>query len=316
MGIRNPSGDEFYTRLSDIEYELKNYKPFFKNKRVYCNCDDARWSNFWWYFITNFEHLELKSIDATCYHESQHGEHWKYKGGCDPEVLREAARTRNHELIFPYCEYEVLENEGGFEDQNNIIESIDIVVTNPPFSLFRNFISYVSKKQKQFLVIGPMTAIGYTELFPLIRDNKMWLGYSSPKDFWRPEGLPETPVLTRWFTNLETKKRSQIFECYSRYNENDYPKYDTVDGIEVSKCTEIPCDWTGWMGVPISFLDHYNPKQFEMVGEMVTTKKSEYNFGYPYINGKKKFARLLIRWRPEAMPEIRKGEYNDIIVYN
>ena len=321
--------DEYYTRLEDIEYELKNYKPFFKNKRIYCNCDDARWSNFWWYFVTNFTHLGLKSIDATCYHDGQHGEHWRYEGNCDPEVLREAARTRNHPLIFPYCKYEVLDNDGSFQYQDKILNETDVVVTNPPFSLFRDFIDCLFKYEKDFLIIGNNNAIVYNNVFPKIKENKIWFGLTKANKFMTPSGK-EAQVSSYWYTNIDNIKRHKRIEYYTRYNEKNNPAYeDHPEAIDVSKINDIPCDWTGIIGVPITFLDAYCPDQFEILEHYepaIDLEKAKLRHGFKeyvsrqkYVNGKlcqKTYHRMFIRWKPEAMPEIRKTEHGEIVVYN
>ena len=287
---RAAKNDEFYTRLWDIEQELKYYKEFFRGKRVYCPCDDANWSNFWKYFAMNFEHLGLKSLDATCFHEGQHGEHWHYEGG--------------------YCDYEIFEDEGGFQNRNDILAKTDIVVTNPPFSLFREFVNWID--DRDYVIIGPETAQTYKESLPRIVSGRMGLGYTHVKEFDKPDGGVKNFGNICWYTSLDIPKRHIKLEFYSRYNEQEYPHYDNYDAINVSKVNKIPCDYTGIMGVPITFLGKFCPEQFEILG---TTRYHDGNDSandINYINGKLSFQRYLIRWKPEAMPRINE---KGVIIY-
>lgn len=174
------------------------------------------------------------------------------------------------------------------------MKEADIVVTNPPFSIIRDYIAQLDEYNKKFIFIGPQNIITYKEVFPLIKDNKLWLGYTHPKEFITPNGTQKFGNIS-WFTNLETKKRKEDLLLYKKYNAKDYPKYDNYNAINVDKVKDIPMDYYGVMGVPITFLDSYNPNQFEIVGAMTTTKVEGDNYGYPYINGEKKYARILIK---------------------
>lgn len=301
--------DEFYTQLEDIENELKYYKDYFKGKVVYCNCDgflNEEKSNFFVYFSLNYEFLGLKGLICTKYNPNGKGRKYEYYGDLNGN------NYPDEEEIFTSD----LEGDGDFRSEEciEILKKCDIVCTNPPFSLFRQYVAQLFEYKKDFLIIGNVNAISYKEVFPLIKENKMWLGVSSfnkgmyfgvPDDYTYADtykfdrernGKKVMRVSSIcWFTNLDHKKRHEELVLYKKYNEEEYPKYDNYDAIEVSKVTDIPMDYYGVMGVPITFLDKYCPEQFEIVGQMMTTKVTEFNFGYPYINGKKKFARLLIK---------------------
>lgn len=271
--------DEFYTRLYDIEMELKHYKDHFKGKVIYCNCDDARHSNFHKYFALNFNTLGLKKLISTAYKADGQGVCHIYEGD-DDEVK-----------VTP------LKGDGDFRSEEcvELLKEADIVVTNPPFSLFREFVAQLVEYGKQFIIIGNMNAITYKEIFPLIKDNKMWLGHKDVKEFVQPNGEIKKFGNIGWFTNLPTEKRNQPIDLYKHYNPEEYPKYDNYDAIEVSKVADIPMDYDGVMGVPITFLNKYCPTQFEIVAQMDNTKVDENNFGYPFVNGEKKYARILIK---------------------
>ena len=271
--------DEFYTLLSDIENELAHYKQHLKGKIVYCPCDDPNWSNFYLYFKDNFEVLGLERLIATYYLEGRTSFKREYDGAKETDML--------------------LNGSGDFRSAEcqNILEEADIVVTNPPFSLFREFVSLLIQKQKQFLIIGNMNAITYKEIFKLIKQNKLWLGINPVKEFLQPDGTIKKFGNILWFTNLSHFKRNQPVDLYKTYNNQDYPKYDNYDAIEVSKVVNIPEDYYEPIGVPITFLDKYCPEQFEILGAMTTTKVDEYNFGYPYLAGKKVYARIIIKRR-------------------
>ena len=301
--------DEFYTQLEDIENELKYYKDYFKGKVVYCNCDgflNKEKSNFFMYFSLNYEFLGLKGLICTKYNPNGKGRKYEYYGDLNGN------NYPDEEEIFTSD----LEGDGDFRSEEciEILKKCDIVCTNPPFSLFRQYVAQLFEYKKDFLIIGNVNAISYKEVFPLIKENKMWLGVSSfnkgmyfgvPDDYTYADtykfdrernGKKVMRVSSIcWFTNLDHKKRHEELVLYKKYNEEEYPKYDNYDAIEVSKVTDIPMDYEGIMGVPITFLDKYCPEQFEIVGQMMTTKVTEFSFGYPYIDGKKKFARLLIK---------------------
>ena len=301
--------DEFYTQLEDIENELKYYKDYFKDKVVYCNCDgflNEEKSNFFVYFSLNYEFLGLKGLICTKYNPNGKGKKYEYYGDLNGN------NYPDEEEIFTSD----LEGDGDFRSEEciELLKKCDIVCTNPPFSLFRQYVAQLFEYKKDFLIIGNVNAISYKEVFPLIKENKMWLGVSSfnkgmyfgvPDDYTYADtykfdrernGKKVMRVSSIcWFTNLDHKKRHEELLLYKKYNTEEYPKYDNYDAVEVSKVTDIPMDYDGVVGVPITFLDKYCPTQFEIVGQMMTTKVTEFNFGYPYINGKKKFARLLIK---------------------
>ena len=300
--------DEFYTQLEDIENELKYYKDYFKGKVVYCNCDgflNEEKSNFFVYFSLNYEFLGLKGLICTKYNPNGKGKKYEYYGDLNGNNYPDEEEVFTSEL----------EGDGDFRSEEciELLKKCDIVCTNPPFSLFRQYVAQLFEYNKDFLIIGNVNAISYKEVFPLIKENKMWLGVSitsGGRKFVVPDNYPLNAAgcgidengkkyimvkCVRWFTNLDHKKRHEELLLYKKYNTDEYPKYDNYDAIEVGKTKDIPMDYNGIMGVPITFLDKYCPTQFEIVGQMMTTKVTEFNFGYPYIDGKKKFARVLIK---------------------
>lgn len=265
--------DEFYTKMSDIEKELKHYKGHFRDKVVFCNCDDPETSNFWKYFELNFEFLGLKKLIATHYEDSKPS----YKlelvrdenGDCriDSQDIVKTPLVQNGDFRSPEC--------------IEIMDSADIIVTNPPFSLFREYIALLLEHQKSFLVIGSQNNVTYREIFPLLKDNKLWLGYHSGDmefvvpDYYKPRATryrEENGIKYRsmgnicWFTNLDIEKRHENLILYKAYSESEYYEYINYNGINVNKVAEIPCDYNGVMGVPITFMDKYNPEQFEIMG--------------------------------------------------
>ena len=296
---KRAKNDEFYTQLSDIENELKHYKNHFAGKVVYCNCDDARKSNFFRFFQKKFKDYGLKKLVTTSYNEDGHGSVLVYEGDTNGNGKLDDNEVKVSEL----------KGNGDFRSEEciELLKEADIVVTNPPFSLFRDYIAMLVEYGKKFLVIGNQNAITYKEIFPLIKENKLWTGNNMVKTFRVPqvtnkncEVLPNGDIIAKfgsicWFTNLDIKKRHEEITLYKKYNEEEFPKYDNYDAIEVSKVCEIPKDYDGIMGVPITFLYRYNPSQFEIVGQMANTSITETNFGYPFVNGKRKYARLLIK---------------------
>lgn len=257
---KRAKNDEFYTQLSDIEKELRHYKQHFKGKVVFCNCDDPEWSNFWKYFTLNFEHLGLAKLVATHYAQGEPSYKLEYFGVGQPPVQTP------------------LIGDGDFRSDEcvELLKEADVVVTNPPFSLFREYVAQLVEHQKQFLIIGNNNAITYKEIFKHIKENRLWLGVSPRSmQFKQPDGSLKD-VNACWFTNLPHQKRNEELILFRTYagNENLYPKYDNYDAIEVSKVTDIPVDYAGVMGVPITFLDKYNPEQFEIVG----ISKTWFNF--------------------------------------
>ena len=305
--------DEFYTQLADIENELKHYRHHFKGKTVFCNCDDPRVSNFFHYFSHRFESLGLKKLITTCYknqdmdlfstHESEKAVMLVYEGDKNGDRIPNAEEIGITEL----------QGDGDFRSAESIalLKEADIVVTNPPFSLFREYVAQLMEFDKKFIIIGNQNAITYKEIFSLIQDFRLWLGYKAgdmsfkvPSDYemretrsWRDEEGNNWRSLGNacWFTNLDHSKRHEDLDLYKTYTPEEYPKYDNYDAINVDKTKDIPADYAGAMGVPITFLDKYNPDQFEIIGAMTTTKIDEYNFGYPFINSKKIYARILIK---------------------
>ncbi len=275
--------DEFYTQLADIEKELKHYKDHFRGKVVLCNCDDPRVSNFFVYFSQNFEQLGLKRLITTCYknqsrdlfsqHDSEHAIYLEYTGD------RNNNRVPDPEEIG----LKHLKGDGDFRSQECIalLKQADIVVTNPPFSLFREYVEQLIEFEKKFLMIGHMNALHYQEIFKLIKENKMWLGngFENGNAFFETPGGeqygggvydPETGLVkfrnVAWFTNLEHQRRHEELILFKKYNDEEFPNYDNLDAIEVSKIKDIPIDYFGAMGVPDTFLAKYNPDQFELIG--------------------------------------------------
>ena len=273
--------DEFYTQLSDIENELYHYREHFEGKTILCNCDDPFESNFFKYFALNFEFLKLKKLIAVAYADSLIVKARTCNGhGYVAEMS--FARDVNGDTAFDWTDImEMLHNgdikitdlqgKGDFRDKEclDLLDEVDIVVTNPPFSLFREYVSVLMEHKKKFLIIGNKNAITYKEIFPLLKNNEMWLGYCVPKDFVIPNGGLSNKLggLTRWFTNLDISKRHENLILFKRYREDPsfYPKYDNYDAINVDKVKYIPEDYAGVVGVPITFLDNYNPAQFEVI---------------------------------------------------
>ena len=317
--------DEFYTQLSDIEKELRHYKEHFKSKTVFCNCDDPRISNFFHYFSHNFEHLGLKRLITTCYKSSQMELFSKHDEENAIYLEYEGDKNRNKVPDTEEIGIKYLKGDGDFRSEEciELLKQSDIVVTNPPFSLFRQYLAQLIEYEKKFLIIGNLNGVAYKEVFPLLKDNKVWLGpsiYSGGREFEVPEHFVDMEKFTgeirngkyyqsvmgvRWYTNLPHKKRNEELILFRKYksNEKDYPKYDNYDAIEVSKVKTIPKDYDGVMGVPISFLDKYNPKQFEILGIMNTGEENpgiRYKntpHGRPIINGVEKYIRFLIKRR-------------------
>lgn len=232
-----------------------HYKKHFKDKIVFCNCDDPTWSAFWKYFHLNFAELGLKKLISTHYDREEATYKMEYTGGDDNDI--EAG------LKTP------LEGNGDFRNQEclDLLDECDIVVTNPPFSLFRDYVAVLMEHEKKFLIIGNKNAITYKEFFPLLKDDEVWIGCNSPAEFSTPDGMTKKlNGLTRWFTNLDVAKRHEKLILWKNYTPEEYPTYDNYDSINVNKVSDIPCDYNGVMGVPITFMDKYNPEQFEIVG--------------------------------------------------
>lgn len=295
--------DEFYTQLTDIEKELRHYRKHFRGKTVLCNCDDPFESNFFKYFVLNFNRLGLKKLIATCYATSpimyqqlslfdvlggddeQHNKPYKAvvtkvydvtgDGGVDMFDVAELFKTHENELV-------ELEGDGDFRSEEclALLDEADIVVTNPPFSLFRDYVAVLMEHEKYFIIIGNQNAVSYREIFPLLKDNRIWLGATAPKEFIVPKAIDgrkntyqreDGTIIAKfgnvcWFTNLDIKKRHEDMILVKRYNNDCYPTYSNYDAIEVSKVSDIPSDFAGLMGVPLSFFNTYNPDQFEIIG--------------------------------------------------
>jgi hypothetical protein len=285
---KKAKNDEFYTQLSDIEKEMRHYKDFFKGKVVYCNCDDARESNFFKYFSMNFEHLGLKKLITTGFKESGKGVVLIYEGDKNGNRIVEDSEIEVRELT----------GNGDFRSEECIqyLKESDVVVTNPPFSLFREFVTLIIEKNKKFLIIGNKNAVGSKEIFPLVKKNLVWLGYTSPSKFIQLESdeMKNMTGLTRWFTNLEIPKREEKIDTRIEFAHGDskgwYQKYDNYDAINVSETRQIPMDYEKVMGVPITFLDKYNPKQFKIVG----FRKGDDGLDLK-VNGKDTYCRILIQ---------------------
>ena len=288
---KRAKNDEFYTQLTDVEKELRHYRKHFEGATVLCNCDDPFESNFFKFFVLNFKRLGLKKLIATCYEgsavaEYRDGKAKPYKavvttvhdttgdGGVDMEDVRNLFELGENELV-------ELEGNGDFRSEEclALLDEADIVVTNPPFSLFRKYVAVLMEHEKKFIVIGSQNAITYKEIFPLLKDDDVWLGSTHPKEFIQRDGTVKKFGNICWFTNLDIKKRHEELILVKKYagHEDEYPKYENYDAIEVSKVSDIPFDYAGVMGVPVTFLDKYNSDQFEIIGysrEIATPIKS------------------------------------------
>lgn len=333
--------DEFYTQLHVIENELKNYRQHFKDKVVFCNCDDPFESNFFKYFAMNFNFLGLKKLICTCYAGSpvshkefsdlplfREKEKLPYKieitevpdlngdGATDLSDIELLLKSNNNNLT-------ILDGDGDFRSEESIefLKEADIVVTNPPFSLFREYVAQLFEYNKSFLIIGNLNAVTYKEIFPLIKENKMWLGCSlhatkcsflvpdnyEGKNVFFEDGVRKAKVNNAvWFTNLDVAKRHEELILYKKYNPEDYPKYDNYDAIEVSRVADIPYDYVEDIGVPITFLDKYSPDQFEILGMSASAGYNPNIVGIPFcgdkdarplINGKNTYARIFVKRR-------------------
>jgi hypothetical protein len=338
--------DEFYTQLTDIERELQHYWPHFRDKVVLCNCDDPYESNFFKYFALRFNQLGLKKLVCTCYNGSpvQGNELMIDFGDFIEEPKKIAYKVEITEVKdlngdgavdLSDVQY-LLKNDknvmstlktGDFRDPEciELLKQADVVVTNPPFSLFREYIGQLMEYEKKFLIIGNQNNITYKEVFPLLMNNQVWLGFKSgdmafrvPEDYearetryWQDETGQKWRSLGNicWFTNLDHIKRHEELDLVCHYSSEEYPHYDNYNAIEVSHVQDIPSDYSGVMGVPVTFLDKYNPEQFEIVG--LTERNDDYNlnaedinklripgfakYDRPYIKGVRKYARILIR---------------------
>lgn len=336
---KRAKNDEFYTRLEYIEKELKYYKPHFQGKVVLCNCDDPYESNFFKYFALNFNALGLKKLIATCYNGSPvSGNELLLDFGDtidDPkkiaykvEITEVTDVNGDGAINLADIAYlmqndknviSILKGNGDFRSQEciELLKEADIIVTNPPFSLFREYIAQLMAYHKQFLIIGNQNALTYKDIFTYIKNNELWLGYKfgdmsfQVPSYFEPRAtrywVDETGQKWRsmgnvcWFTNLDIQKRHEDIILYKHYSTGDYPNYDNYNAINVDKVSDIPCDYDGVMGVPITFMDKYNPSQFELLGIMNTGETNEgirypnTPHGRPIINGKELYLRILIR---------------------
>ena len=332
--------DEFYTQLVDIEKELKHYKEKFYGKIVYCNCDDPFESNFFKYFAANFNALGLKKLITTSYVKSTIAggqlplfevEGLKPEGKEPFKIEINKVKDFNSDGAISLTDVEwLLKNDsnvvkplkgnGDFRSEEciELLKKADIVVTNPPFSLFREYVAQLIEYKKKFLILGDQNAITYKEIFKLIKENKLWLGYDNGGTKWFQVPMDyDIPTESRkkivdgvkyfsmgrilWFTNLDTKKRHEELTLYKKYSPAEYQKYDNYDAIEVSKFSDIPMNYDGVMGVPITFIDKYNPDQFEIVG---WSRQNDQNMDFGFwrggksdatINGREVYRRILIR---------------------
>lgn len=283
--------DEFYTRYDDIEAEVMKYRKQFAGKVVYLPCDDPseKKSEFWSFFVNNFERFGLKKLIATHYDEDGKAYKIWIDSDSSSDDYIDDADALQEDLI----------GNGDFRSPEcvEILKECDIVCTNPPFSLFREFIDVLITNNKQFLIIGNQNAFTYKEVFKLIKANKIWTGYNMVKKFIQPDGSLKAFGNVCWFTNMSTTKRVEKLVLVKSYNPIDYPKYDSYDAIEVSRVTNIPKDYDGVMGVPITFIDKYNPEQFEILGDSRYHDDSDVANDINFINGKGLYRRVLIRRR-------------------
>ena len=312
--------DEFYTQLSDIENELRHYRHHFRGKTVLCNCDDPRVSNFFHYFAMNFEVLGLKRLITTCY-KNQDPDLFSMNTYDQAIWLEYLGDTNGNRVPDPEeIGIRYFKGDGDFRSQEciELLKQADIVVTNPPFSLFKEYLGQLVEYGKKFLIIGHQNAITYKEVFPLLRANEVWLGYgfkgnagffiSKYEDVATAsshrEGMIRVSGVT-WFTNLDMPKRHEDLIPYRTYSPEAYPEYDNYKAIEVSKTADIPIDYDGVMGVPITFLDKYNPEQFELIwttdrggdGMLEDLKKPHVRYDAPVVHGEGVYKRILIRRR-------------------
>ena len=295
---KKQKNDEFYTRYEDIENEVMKYRRAFKGKVVYLPCDDPgeKKSEFWKFFVDNFDAFGLKKLIATHYEENGKA----YKIWIDGDTSNDGFVDDGDAI------QEDLAGNGDFRSPEciAIMNECDIVCTNPPFSLFRSFVDIIMKADKQFLIIGNQNAFTYKEIFPLIKENKIWIGYNMVKQFNQPDGSTKKFGNVCWFTNLTVNKSNEELVLTKEYNPINYPKYDNYDAIEVDRLVNIPKDYYDVMGVPITFINKYNPNQFEILGYTSSSDKSpeveelrtnpKYRNG-ARINGKEKYDRILIR---------------------
>lgn len=313
---KEAKNDEFYTQLVEIEKELRHYSSKLRGKVILCNCDDPFESNFFKYFAMNFNQLRLKKLIATCYDPSPIAGSQLALFDVKPPLKKGINKTTKNAYKIEITEVRDVDGDGSIDlvdvkyllkhDGNSLkllkgngdfrseecidlLKLADVVITNPPFSMFREYIAQLVEYNKNFIIIGSLHSLHYKEIFDLIKSNKLWLGYKPTGTdmlFNVPENFAKELVATKkegsgyriidgiimgraaviWYTNLDTKKRHEFLTLYKKYTPKEYPKYDNLDAIEIGKVTEIPEDYYGLMGVPDSFLDKFNPAQFELIG--------------------------------------------------
>lgn len=313
--------DEFYTQLCDIEKELSHYKEHFKGKTVLCNCDDPRVSNFFRFFALKFNEWGIKRLITTCY-KNQDVDLFSQNTSEKAVWLDYYGNPNdNTSTDFSTVEVKELKGDGDFRSKEciELLKQSDIVVTNPPFSLFREYVELLLNYDKKILIIGNVNALSYKEIFPYIKNNQLWLGasiHSGDREFGVPDSYPLTAASSRvdadgnkyirvkgvrWFTNLDFKERHEDLILYKTYTPEEYPKYDNYDAINVDKTSDIPLDYEDKMGVPITFLDKYNPEQFEIIdgiGRYSILNNEETKKAGKYlsmINGKALYFRIIIK---------------------
>ena len=327
--------DEFYTQLPDIERELMHYKDFFEGKTVFCNCDDPYESNFFKYFAMNFNFLKLKKLIATCYDSSPIvGEQLSFFPDKRPysiEITEVIDENGDGAIDLADVEYLLKSKKnslhrltsGDFRSEECIalLKECDVVVTNPPFSLFREYVAQLIEYEKKFIIIGNQNAITYKEIFPLIKSNQLWLGqsiHSGDREFRVPESYPLNASGyridehgnkyirvkgVRWYTNVDYNERHENLLLYKTYSPEEYPQYDNYKAININKTSDIPYDYDAIMGVPITFLDKYNPDQFEIIGCTESEGKGfsaglwdeSSKVAQPLVNGNRIYKRIFIR---------------------
>lgn len=294
-GAKEAKRDEFYTQLPDIEKEVFYYKDHFRDKVVFCNCDDPEYSNFWHFFSVRFDVYGLKKLIATHYETDK------------PSYMLSMERQGEGE---PTVTRRELQGNGDFRSPEcvELLKQADIVVTNPPFSLFREYVGQLMEYGKQFLIIGNVNAITYKEIFPLLQNNQVWLGcsiHSGDREFRVPDSYPLNAAGcridengskyirvkgVRWYTNMDYPQRHATLKLFRHYSPEEYPTYDNCNAIEVKKVTHIPCDYDGLIGVPITFMDKYNPEQFDIIKFRKGDDGKDLS-----VNGKCPYFRILIK---------------------
>ena len=283
---KKAKNDEFYTRYEDIEAEVMKYRKYFRDKVVYLPCDDPieKKSEFWSFFVNNFDAFGIKKLIATYYNENGK----TYKIWIDRDTTNDGD-IRQEELA----------GDGDFRSPEcvEILRECDIVSTNPPFSLMKEFLPLILKYNKQFLVIGPLNAITYKKIFPYVLEKRIWAGYNNVRHFIDSEGNDRTMGNTFWYTNLPNRSLTNEIVLTKKYDSSKYDVFDErPDIINVNRVVDIPANYDGLMGVPISFFQgKYNPNQFEIVGKIDNGLDSDFDFCKPFVNGVEKFKRLVIR---------------------